>query len=392
MLRRLPFTLAVLAAVIAQPAAAATCDAANLYSFSFSNQAAATLAYGSTYNYTAATPGGTTRPFSVQITQNGMTSNQVAGTQMPNISTMVTGADATKRDLVVGGVFGSRTSSMAGTTRVAVVTFTFATPIHSFALLAHDVDFTDNQYRDWVQVTGSDGTSTYTPVITTPWGTGNNGTLPHTSANSSATVGATTTPLSLSTSQLGGSGASGNNSDTGNFTASFAQPVTSVTLKYGNYPLTGTETTTGQQAMGIGGISFCPMPAISMAKTSTPDTGTYGAFNLPGNDTVYTITVTNSAGSSVDGNTILIGDVLPTGTTFKNAAFDGTTTLPIKINSPSGLTLSSANVTYRKSGTTTFTYTPVSGYDPQVAEVRIVPTGEMPANSTFSVQFRARIN
>lgn len=389
---RIPKIVMMLGLVVANPATAATCDAANLFNFSFSSQAAATLAYGSTYNYTASTSGGATRTFSVQITQNGMTSTLVAGNQMPNISTMITGSDATKVDLVVGGVFGSRTASMAGTTRVAIVTFTFATPIHSFSLAAHDVDYSDNQYRDWVQVSGSDGSTTYVPTITTPWGTGNNGTLPHTSASSSTTVGATTTPLSLSASQLGGSGLSGNNSDTGNFTANFAQPVTSVTLKYGNYPLTGIETITGQQAIGIGGISFCPMPSISMTKTSTPDTGALGAFNVPGNDAIYTIAVRNTAGSSVDANTIVISDVLPTGTTFNNTAFDGTTTLPFKIVSASGLTLSAANISYRKVGTSTFNYTPAAGYDPQVAEVRVVPVGEMPANSSFSIQFRAKIN
>jgi uncharacterized repeat protein (TIGR01451 family) len=388
--RKCPAVAAAILALLSQQAVAASCDSANLFSFSFASQPAATLAYGSTYIYTATNSNGATQAFSILIAQNGMTSTLAGGAQMPNISTLVTGPDATLRDLVVGGVFGARTASMAGTTRLASVTFTFPTPIHNFSLTAHDVDFGANQFRDWVQVTAIAG-STYTPVLTTPWGTGNNG-LPTTSASSSLTVGPTTSPLSLSVSQLAGTATSGNNSDTGTFTANFAQPVTNVAFKYGNYPLTGTETTTGQQAIGIAGISFCAMPIISLTKSSTPAIGALGAFNLPDNDVIYTITVTNSGASSADGNSIVISDALPANTTFRNAAVDGTTVLPIKLTGPAGISLSSANVTYRKTGTSTFNYTPAAGYDPQVAEVRIVPGGELGANSSFSVQFVAKVN
>ena len=204
-------------------------------------------------------------------------------------------------------------------------------------------------------------------------------------------MGATTTPLSLSSSQIGGSGTSGNNSDTGTITASFAQPVTSVTFKYGNYPLTSGETVTGQQAIGIAGISFCPMPAIALTKTSAPATGLYGAFNIPGNDVVYTLTVTNSGGSPVDASSIVLVDTLPANVVFRNAAFDGTTTLPVKVVSSGGTSLSSANITYSKTGDATYTYTPATGYDPLVDAVRIAPTGELAANSTFQVQLIARI-
>lgn len=370
----------------------ASCDAANTFSFAFSSQTAATLAYGSTYTYTATSGGGSTRTFNVQLAQNGLTSTQVAGNQMPNISTMVTGSTTTANDLVLGGIFGGRTTTLSGTTRTISATFTFATPIRDFSMTVNDVDFSTNQYRDWVQVTGSDGTSTYTPVLTTPYGNGNDGILPHSATNSTLTIGATTTPLNLTSSQAGGNATSGNNADNGNLTARFAQPVTSVTFRYGNYPLTGTETTTGQQAMGIAGISFCPMPAITASKTEAPATGTYGAFNIPGNDVVYTLTVTNSGGSPVDASTLNLADALPANVTFRNSAFDGTTTLPIKVVSAGGTSLSSANITYSKVGDATYSYTPAAGYDAQVDAIQIVPSGALAANSTFSVQFIARVN
>ncbi|WP_068076312.1 DUF11 domain-containing protein [Novosphingobium lentum] len=369
------------------PALAGTCSAANTFAFSYANQAAATLAYGSTYNYTATSTGGATRGFSVTIAQNGLSNTQVAATQMPNISTMITGPTTTANDLVFGGVFSSRTASMAGSTRVITVTFTFAQPIRDFTMAVHDVDYSANQYRDWLQVTGSDGTTTMTPALTTPWGNGNNGVLPHSATGSTSLIGSTTTPLSLTNQQAGGTATSNNNSDDGTINASFTQPVTSVTLKYGNFPLTGSETTTGQQAMGIAGITFCPMPAIAVAKTSAPATGTYGAYNIPGNDVVYTLTVTNSGASPVDGSSIVLTDLLPAATTFRNSAFDGTTTLPVKLVSAGGTTLASANITYSKLADATFTYTPVAGYDAQVDGIKIVPGGQLAANSTLQLQY-----
>ena len=121
MIRRVLLTLAAL--LFAQPALADSCDTANRFAFNFSSRPAATLSYGSTYNYTATSGGGATRPFSVQITQNGLSSTQAGGNQMPEISTLVTGSDATKRDLVVGGIFSSRTADITSSTRVITVTF-----------------------------------------------------------------------------------------------------------------------------------------------------------------------------------------------------------------------------------------------------------------------------
>ena len=67
----------------AQPALAGSCDAANTYSFLYANQPAATLAYGSTYNYTTTSGSGATRAFSVAIAQNGLTSTTVNSMRCP---------------------------------------------------------------------------------------------------------------------------------------------------------------------------------------------------------------------------------------------------------------------------------------------------------------------
>lgn len=378
----------------AQPAFAGSCDTANTYSFLYANQPAATLAYGSTYNYTATNGGGTTRSFSVAIAQNGLTSTTAGGVQMPAIGTLITGPDATKRDLVLGGAFGTRTTSLTGTTNVVSVTFTFAQPIRDFAMTAHDIDFTSDQFRDWVQVTGSDGAATYNPVITTPWSTGNDGVLPHTDANSSLTVGATTSPLNLSVAQTGGTSASNNNSDTGTFYASFAQPVTSVTFKYGNYPLTSGEKNTGQQATGIAGISFCPMPVLTVAKTSAPyDTTGPTRFAAPGSDIAYSLIVTNSGGSTVDLNSLILTDALPAGVTFYNADFNASSPGmgPFELTGTSTVTLPASGITYSNTTTAPYTYSPAAGYDANVKAISLIPSGTMAANSTLTIRFRAKI-
>ncbi|MFM6933724.1 MAG: hypothetical protein ACKOUT_15955 [Novosphingobium sp.] len=373
--------LASLAAALglASPAWAASCDAANSYGFAFASQTVSTLSYGTTYNYTATSGAGATRSFSMVLAQNGLSNTSVNGNVLPAIATLVSGSDITKNDLVIGGVFSGRTASITSSTRVITTTFTFAAPIRELALTVHDIDFTSNQYRDWLSVTGANGASTYTANVALG------------PAATAAEVGPGTTPFSVPAGQAVGTGASGNNSEDGTLIASFAAPVTSVTIRYGNYPLTGSETTTGQQAMGIAGISFCPMPSVSLAKTSAPATGTYGAFNVPDNDVIYTLTVTNSGGSTVDAGTIVLNDVMPANVTFKNVAFDGTTALPVKLTGSAGVTLSASDISYRQSGSGTFGYSPASGYDPLLAELKITPQGTMAANSTFSVQFKAKI-
>lgn len=385
------FLCVLLGAALPATSAQAACDTASKFAFAYASRPAATLAYGTTYSYTATSGGGATRTFTVNVSQSGLTNTQVNSIQMPAIATLVTGTTSTNKDLVFGGTFGGRTASMTGTTRVITATFTFSQPIRDFAMTAHDIDFTSNQFRDWVQVNGSDGTNTFTPVLSTPWGNGNATGQARTASGSSLTSGISTTPMTLTSSQVGGSGAADNNSDTGTLYVSFAQPVTSVTFKYGNYPLTGFETTTGQQAIGIAGISFCPMPQVSVTKTSAPADGTLGAYNIPGNDVVYTLTVANAGGSPVDASTIVLTDALPANTTFRNSAFDGTTTLPVKVVSAGGTGLTGTNIAFSKAGDATYSYTPVTGYDPLIDGLRIIPTGELAANSTLVLQFVAKV-
>jgi uncharacterized repeat protein (TIGR01451 family) len=302
--------------------------------------------------------------------------------QLPAIGNLITGV-GTGNTLAIGGTFSSRTDTTFSS-RVIKVTFTFATPIRDMVLTVHDVDYSSDQYRDWLMVEGFNGASTYTPTLTTPGGTG-----------ATVILGPNATYPSLTAGQALGTATNTNTgSNEGDVGISFSQPVTSVTLRYGNYPYTGKEKTTGQQAMGISALTFCPMPNVTMAKTSAPlaTTGT-NRFGVPGAEIVYTITVTNSGASPVDAASIVLVDTLPTQASFYNADFDTALpgTDPVYLNAgTSGVTLAAPNVSYSSNGTS-YGYTPAAGYDANVKAVKFLPQGTMAANSSFTIQYRVQI-
>ncbi|MBV9930029.1 MAG: hypothetical protein JO013_03695 [Alphaproteobacteria bacterium] len=374
--------VAALATAVAAPAEAGTCSAANTYNFAFNSVAAQTLNYANSYTYTATTSGGASQNFTVSFATNGLSSSTVnpgsGNVQMPAIGGLITGV-GTGNTLNVGGTFSSRTDT-AFTLRTIKIVFTFATPIRDMTLKVHDIDYSSNQYRDWLMVQGANGASTYTPTLSA------GGTTP------TLVIGPNATYPSLTAGQALGTATNGNtNSNGGDVNVSFTQPVTSVTVSYGNYPYTTGENTTGQQAIGISTIAFCPMPNVTTTKTSAPlaTTGT-NRFGVPGSDIIYTITVTNSGASPVDAASIVLTDPLPSQATFYNGAFSpGTDPFLLTPNS-SGVTLAAANVSYSSNGTT-YGYTPTSGYDANVKAVKFQPQGTMAANSSFSIQYRVQI-
>ncbi len=373
----------------------AACPAANQYNFLFSSQAATTLAYGSSYTYTASTSGGATQTFQVGFTQNGLSSTTVGGEVRPNLSTSHNGGTGAI-SLVVGGVLPSRTADIASGTRVMVTTFTFPIPVRDVTFTMFDVDFGADQFRDWIMIRGF-GTGTYTGSHTTPFGT-NNGAGPYANPSSSLNLGPVSTPFVISAQQAVGVSVADNATNTGSITASFAQPVTSVEIRYGNYPLTSGETATGQQAFGIGGISFCPMPQVSVTKASAPYSdpvnGTTNPKYIPGGDLIYTLTVANANTSPVDLATVVLTDPLPASVTFYNGDIDDAGPLTTNYDfsaGTSGLTFAPANLTYSNNGGASFAYAPAAGYDSAVNALRFNPAGTMAANSSFTLKFRTRI-
>ncbi len=388
--------IAVTASIAMVSTAHASCPTANQYSFSFASQAAATLNYANSYTYTATSTALGSQTFTVAWTTNGLSSSVAGGQQMPAISSLITDGTAA-RNLVVGGVFTGRTADVAGNSRVVVTRFTFAAPIRDFTIQLNDIDFSANQFRDWLQVNGVTGATSYDPPLSTPFGTNNTASGPHSNASSSQLLGAVSSPLSLTVRQSGGTGSSGNNATTGTISASFAQPVSQVEVRYGNYPFTAGENSTGQQAIGIQAISYCPMPSLSVVKSSAPYATVAtdpNRFAIPGADILYTLTVSNSNSSPVDAGSVILTDPLPSTLEFYNGDIDDGGPLATNfefVAGTSGLTFSASNLAYSNTNGASYAYSPAVGYDAAVNAIRLSPQGTMAPNSSFSIRFRARV-
>jgi hypothetical protein len=66
--------------------------------------------------------------------------------------------------------------------------------------------------------------------------------------------------------------------------------------------------------------------------------------------------------------------------------------LPVKlVSGTSGVTLAAANISYSNDKGVTWSYAPSNGYDPLVNAIRITPSGNMAANSNFTLSFAASI-
>lgn len=376
--------------------AEAACSASNTYNYSFNWAANTTLNYANTYTYTASNSLGANQNFTLSFATNGLSSTLVNSIQMPAVNNALSGAGG-GRTLMIGGTFSSRTADVSTNTRVIRTVFTFAVPIRDMIIRVHDVDQATGQYRDWLMVQGSNGASTYVPGLSTPAGNNNGASGPRTATGSTLALGPyTATGINIPNTQGVGISTSANTgSDDGDIVITFPQPVTTVTLRYGNHPLIGSETGTGQQAYGISALSFCPMPNIAMTKTSAPYATTGpDRFNAPLADVVYTLTITNSGGSPVDLAGITLTDALPSTLSFYNGDFDPSApgTDPFLLTAgTSGVTLTGANVAYSNNGGASYAYTPAAGYDANVNRIRFSPGGTMAANSSFNIKFRARI-
>lgn len=132
----------------------------------------------------------------------------------------------------------------------------------------------------------------------------------------------------------------------------------------------------------------------SMTLVSDPVNGTNNPKLIPGAIVDYDITVTNAGTGPVDLSTVVINDPIPANL----ATFVGTNAVTFINGTPSsGLSFSyPTNVTWTRTGGLPLV-PDAAGYDGAVTNVRIAPTGTMPAATaagqpTFTVRFRARIN
>ena len=375
-----------------------SCDANNRFTLNWDTQTPKDTALGTGARpFTVTNAAGAT--VTVTMTFAGDTTHYINSGfgQTPNLSVQnVGGITAGEYTLFLATTFAGYATDVGSNTNVAAVRFGFSVPVREVTFKVLDIDYTANQFRDWVRVSGTNG-ATYVPSIATPYGR-NNTSNPGLTAPGVAYVGpGTTAGATFVSGDAVGTGAATSAQDYGNLNISFAQPITQAEVRYGNGPASTMGGAAGQQSISIHDFSFCPLPAIAMAKTSAafsdPINGTTNPKMIPGGDVNYTITVTNSGGSTVDLGSTLIGDTLPAGVTFFNGDIDTATagTQNFIFNAgTSGLTLAAGNITYLDAGGTSIT--PAAGYDPLVRSVRWAPQGTMAANSSFSVVFRSRVN
>ncbi|WP_337828002.1 proprotein convertase P-domain-containing protein [Pseudonocardia sp. TMWB2A] len=154
-------------------------------------------------------------------------------------------------------------------------------------------------------------------------------------------------------------------------------------------------------------VTVAQTPDMSMNKSVAPVTGQFlGDFMIPGNDILYTITVSNHGAGSPDNDSVFLIDKVPYRLTYFHGDADGNGPRihPVLFSGTrSGLSFDyNRDVRFSDglsapTGLSQCTYKPVSGYDPRVRFICINPKGvQNPQNggtaSRFIITFRARIN
>ncbi len=127
---------------------------------------------------------------------------------------------------------------------------------------------------------------------------------------------------------------------------------------------------------------------IQVEKSHSPYTGnTFGDFAIPGNEQIYKLSVEHDAGDAFDTDSLFLVDSLPSNLTFYNGDLDGASgpfTDPVGFtNSGSGLTFNPASgLRYSDAASppavpADCTYTPTSGYDPNVRHICVEFGGDL---------------
>lgn len=197
-----------------------------------------------------------------------------------------------------GGYAGSRPSlnqylDFATVNQTATTTITLPVAVPGVQFTVFDIDYAANDFADKLTVTGSNGGNTVLPTLT-------NGTSNYVIGNTA----------------IGNSGSAGT-SGAGNVVVTFAQPVDTITIVYGNANTAPSDP--DGQAISIYDITFCnPMTALTVTKISSilsdPKNGTTNPYAIPGAVAEYCITITNP-GSSAASN-VVATDPIPATLTY----------------------------------------------------------------------------
>ena len=156
----------------------------------------------------------------------------------------------------------------------------------------------------------------------------------------------------------------------------------------------GVELDTASATVSIGGA-----PSLTAVKSiSMYDPLASGLYAVPGNDVVYTFTITNTSSGSLDAGSLKLIDMIPESLIFYNDDFDDSNAGkgPFKVDAgTSGIACCDAPgvASYATSTTLPLTFSPIapSGYDDSIKGFRLQPTNSFAGNRTLTISFRAKI-
>lgn len=241
----------------------------------------------------------------------GATSANFAVTNIGNVAFNITNPDGVfvnnatyggqsplRQNVMTGGLTPAQFSllqivNLNSISSEATTTISLATAVPGAQFRIFDIDSNAGQYADRITVTGSYGGTTVIPTLT-------NGVSNFVSGNSAL-----------------GDVVSADASSDGNVVVTFASPIDTIVIAYGNHNYAPADP--GNQAMTIHDITFCtPQATLSFAKTSSvvsdPSNGTTDPKFIPGALVRYCLLVSN-AGSAA-ATTVNMTDPLPSTTTF----------------------------------------------------------------------------
>ena len=219
------------------------------------------------------------------------------GGASPSVSTALTGG-LTPAQNALDQYLDFNTQSEEATT-----TITLPTAVPGVQFTVFDIDYNAGQFADRLTVTGTYQGNSVTPTLT-------NGTANYVVGNTA----------------IGDTGGANTAAD-GNVVVTFAQPVDTIVIVYGN--ATTAPANPGGQAMGVHDINFCkPVAVLGVTKVSTlisdPTNGTTNPKAIPGAVMEYCILVQNPGSGTA---TNLIGtDTIPASLTYTAGSMTSGTT------------------------------------------------------------------
>lgn len=302
--------------------------------------------------------------------------NAQFGGQSPILQTTFTGGlSPAQRNLAMIVNQENRTASVT-------VTITLPRSFQGVQFRLFDVDFGANQFADRVTVSGSNGGTSVTPVLT-------NGNANYVTGNTAI-----------------GDGVSDNDSNAGNVVVTFTDRIDRIVITYGNH--TTAPADPGQQGIGLHDIAYCiPFTTLDITKISSvisdPVNGTTDPKAIPGALVEYLITVSNTGGDRTDTNSVIVTDDAPADAKMCLTGFGGGSG-PVLFNggSPaSGLTYSytalgnnTDDLQFSADSGATWSYVPTAdadGCDAAISDFRINPKGAFASSRSFTLRVRFRV-